>query len=181
VRRRSESTCRAIRFRSLVEGSTENATLVTELLVGLRERGLGVTRPILACLAGVKAPHRAVLDVLDAPVIHRCQLHKIRNVRDKLAQRLRPGVERRMRAAYHASPRRHGQSWRCTAAQTRRSQTATKSTSTPPVSGCCSAINASAINAASHAARRAGSLENNTGSCLTKLSSWAVSRGCASR
>src|SRR5206468_9155537 len=32
---------------SLVEGSTENATLVTELIVGLRERGLAVTKPIL--------------------------------------------------------------------------------------------------------------------------------------
>ena len=30
---------------SLVEGSTENATLVTELIVGLRERGLDVTCP----------------------------------------------------------------------------------------------------------------------------------------
>jgi putative transposase len=87
---------------ALVEGSTENATLVTELLVGLRERGLDVTRPILACLDGSKALHRAVTDVFDHPVIERCQLHKIRNVRDKLPQRLRPGVERRMRAAYHA-------------------------------------------------------------------------------
>ncbi len=41
-------------------------------------------------------------DVFDSPVIQRCQLHKIRNVRDRLPQRLRPGVERRMRAAYHA-------------------------------------------------------------------------------
>jgi putative transposase len=87
---------------ALVEGATENATLVTELLVGLRERGLDVTRPILACLDGAKALRRAVLDVFDAPVIQRCQLHKVRNVRDKLPQRLRPGVERRMRAAYHA-------------------------------------------------------------------------------
>ncbi len=87
---------------SLVEGSTENATLVTELLVGLRERGLDVTQPILACLDGGKALHRAVLDVFDKPVIQRCQLHKIRNVRDKLPQRLRPGVERRMRAGFHA-------------------------------------------------------------------------------
>jgi len=87
---------------SLVEGSTENATLVTELLVRLRERGLDVTRPILACLDGSKALRRAVLDVFDKPVIQRCQLHKVRNVRDKLPQRLRPGVERRMRAAYHA-------------------------------------------------------------------------------
>jgi len=88
---------------ALAEGATENATLVTELLVGLRERGLDVTGPILACLDGSKALRRAVLDVFDKPVIQRCQLHKIRNVRDKLPQRLRPGVERRMRAAYHAN------------------------------------------------------------------------------
>ncbi len=62
-----------------------------------------MTRPILACLDGAKALRRAVLEVFDAPVIQRCQLHKIRNVRDKLPQRLRPGVERRMRQAYHAS------------------------------------------------------------------------------
>jgi putative transposase len=60
---------------ALVEGATENATLVTDLLVGLRERGLNVTRPILACLDGAKALHRAVLDVFDSPVIQRCQLH----------------------------------------------------------------------------------------------------------
>jgi putative transposase len=87
---------------ALVEGSTENATLVTELIVGLRERGLDVTKPILAVLDGSKALRRAVLDVFDQPVLARCQLHKIRNVRDKLPQRLRPMVEARMRAAYHA-------------------------------------------------------------------------------
>ena len=56
---------------ALVEGATENATLVTDLLVGLRERGLDVTRPILACLDGSKALHRAVTDVFDHPVIQR--------------------------------------------------------------------------------------------------------------
>jgi putative transposase len=45
---------------SLVEGSTENATLVRELLVGLRERGLNVTRPILVVIDGAKALRRAV-------------------------------------------------------------------------------------------------------------------------
>ena len=60
---------------SLVEGSTENTTLVTDLIVGLRERGLDVTRPILAVLDGSKALRRAVLDVFDRPVIGRCQLH----------------------------------------------------------------------------------------------------------
>ena len=84
------------------EGSTENATLVTDLLVGLRERGLDVTRPILAVLDGSKALRRAVLDVFDAPVIQRCQQHKIRNVKDRLPGRLRTTVERRTRAAYQA-------------------------------------------------------------------------------
>ena len=87
---------------SLVEGSTENATLVTELLVGLRERGLDVTRPILVAIDGSKALRRAVVDVFDHPVIQRCQLHKIRNVQDRLPQKLRAVVAKRMRAAYHA-------------------------------------------------------------------------------
>ena len=87
---------------AIVEGSTENATLVRTLMVDLRERGLDVTVPILAVLDGSKALRRAVLDVFDHPVIARCQLHKIRNVRDHLPQRLRGPVERRIREAYHA-------------------------------------------------------------------------------
>jgi putative transposase len=87
---------------SLVEGSTENATLVTELIVGLRERGLDVTRPILVVIDGSKALRRAVLDVFDRPVIGRCQLHKIRNVEDRLPEKLRSVVASRMRRAYQA-------------------------------------------------------------------------------
>jgi len=63
---------------SLVEGSTENTTLVRELLVGLRERGLDTTRPVLAVLDGSKALVAGVREVFDRPVIARCQLHKIR-------------------------------------------------------------------------------------------------------
>ena len=87
---------------ALVEGSTENATLVTGLLVDLRERGLDVTRPMLVCLDGSKALRKAVLDVLERPVIQRCQLHKVRNVKDHLPQRLRSTVGRKMTDAYHA-------------------------------------------------------------------------------
>jgi putative transposase len=84
------------------EGSTENATLVTGLITGLRDRGLDVTRPVLAVLDGSKALARAVKDVFDKPVIHRCQQHKIRNVIDKLPDKLRSVTEKRMRQAYHA-------------------------------------------------------------------------------
>ena len=88
---------------ALVEGSTENATLVTDLLVDLRGRGLDVTRPMLVGIDGSKALHKAVVDVLDHPVIQRCQLHKVRNVKDHLPKRLRSSVGRRMTDAYHAS------------------------------------------------------------------------------
>ena len=84
------------------EGSTENATLVTDLITGLRDRGLDVTKPILAVLDGAKALSRAVKDVFDQPLIQRCQQHKIRNVIDKLPDRLKQVTERRMRQAYHA-------------------------------------------------------------------------------
>jgi putative transposase len=87
---------------ALVEGSTENTTLVRGLLVGLRDRGLDVTKPMLAVLDGAKALSAAVKEVFDHPVIGRCQLHKLRNVQDHLPQKLRGVVGRRMRQAYHA-------------------------------------------------------------------------------
>src|SRR5674476_330383 len=44
----------------LVEGSTENTTVVTDLLTDLRGRGLDTTRPILVGIDGGKALHAAV-------------------------------------------------------------------------------------------------------------------------
>jgi putative transposase len=87
---------------ALVEGDTENTTVVTDLLVGLRERGLDVTRPILVVIDGAKALRAAVTRVFDHPVIARCQLHKLRNVTDRLPDRLASTVAKRMRQAYHA-------------------------------------------------------------------------------
>ncbi len=86
----------------LVAGSTENTTVVKTLLTGLRDRGLDTTRPILAVLDGAKALTAGVREVFDQPVIARCQLHKLRNVRDHLPKKMRGPVEKRMRAAYHA-------------------------------------------------------------------------------
>jgi hypothetical protein len=86
---------------ALAEGATENTSVVTEVLVGLRERGLEVTRPLLVVLDGAKALRRAVTEVFDHPVIQRCQLHKLRNVSDRLPDALASVVAKRMRAAYH--------------------------------------------------------------------------------
>lgn len=86
----------------LVEGSTENTTTVTDLLTGLRDRGLDTRRAIFVGIDGGKALRAAVVRVFDSPVIQRCQLHKIRNVGDKLPDHLAATVAKRMRAAYHA-------------------------------------------------------------------------------
>ena len=86
----------------LVEGSTENTTVVKSLLTGLRDRGLETTRPVLAVLDGAKALAAGVKEVFEHPVIARCQIHKLRNVRDHLPENMRGPVGKRMRKAYHA-------------------------------------------------------------------------------
>jgi transposase-like protein len=85
----------------VVEGDTENATVVKDLLAGLRDRGLDVTRPMLVVIDGAKALTAAVHAVFDHPVVQRCQLHKIRNVEAKLPKALAATVTKKMRAAYH--------------------------------------------------------------------------------
>jgi putative transposase len=86
----------------LVEGSTENTTVVTDLLRDLRERGLDTTRPILVGIDGGKALHAGIMAVFDHPVIQRCQAHKCRNVADKLPDDLAKTVTKKMRAAYQS-------------------------------------------------------------------------------
>jgi putative transposase len=86
----------------LVEGSTENTTVVTDLLTDLRERGLDTTRPILVGIDGGKALHAGIMAVFDHPLIQRCQAHKCRNVADKLPDDLAKTVTKKMRAAYQA-------------------------------------------------------------------------------
>jgi transposase-like protein len=86
---------------SITEGDTENATVVRDLLVGLRDRGLDMTRPILVVIDGAKALSSAVKAVFDHPVIHRCQFHKIRNVEAKLPRVFAATVTKKMRTIYH--------------------------------------------------------------------------------
>ena len=84
-----------------IEGDTENATVVKDLLVGFRESGLEVTRPTLIVIDGAKALASAVNAVFDHPVIQRCQLHKVRNVEAKLSKAMGSTVAKKMRAAYY--------------------------------------------------------------------------------
>jgi putative transposase len=85
----------------VVEGSTENASVVRGLVASLRDRGLDATEGILFVLDGAKALHKAVRDVFGAQaVIARCRVHKERNVLDHLVEAERPWVRRKLRAAW---------------------------------------------------------------------------------
>jgi transposase-like protein len=79
--------------------------VVRDLLRGLWEPGLGTTRPLLVVVDGAKALRRAVTDVVDHPLVQRCQLPKLRNVTDRLPDALAWTVATRVRAAYrHPDP-----------------------------------------------------------------------------
>ena len=52
------------------------------------ERGLDSTRPLLVVIEVATALRRAVTDVFDHLVIQRCQLHKLRNVTDRVPDAL---------------------------------------------------------------------------------------------
>lgn len=86
------------------QGSTENTTVVGELLGELAERGVQFDQPRLYVVDGSKAIRRAILNYAgDAAFLQRCQVHKIRNVTEHLPQAQRPAVKFRMRAAYEMS------------------------------------------------------------------------------
>jgi putative transposase len=85
----------------VVQGSTENATVVRGLVSGLRDRGIDATDGILFVLDGGKALSRAVKDVFGAKaLIQRCRLHKERNVMDHLPETERAWVLRKMRQGW---------------------------------------------------------------------------------
>src|SRR5437660_8222938 len=83
------------------QGATENATVVGELLGDLVSRGLDFTEPRLYVLDGGKALTAAVKKYAgESAAIQRCQVHKRRNVLDHLTDEQKPGVAKRLNAAY---------------------------------------------------------------------------------
>src|ERR1700704_3034189 len=83
------------------QGPTENATVVGELLGDLLERGLDFTESRLYVLDGAKALTCAVKKHAgESAAIQRCQVHKRRNVLDHLTDEQKPGVAKKLNAAY---------------------------------------------------------------------------------
>jgi putative transposase len=83
------------------QGATENATVVSELLAELVERGFDFTEPRLYILDGAKALSAAVKKHAgESAAIQRCQVHKRRNVLDHLTDEQKPEVAKKLNAAY---------------------------------------------------------------------------------
>jgi len=85
----------------LRQGASENAQVCKELLESLRERGVRTDVPTLFVLDGAKALRAAVVSVWGGnAVIHRCQIHKQRNIKAHLAKGYWPELSRRLGEAY---------------------------------------------------------------------------------
>lgn len=86
---------------ALREGTTENAAVCQALLRDLRQRGLDLDRPTLFVIDGGTGLRTAIRAACgDAGLVHRCQVHKSRNVVAHLPERMRPRVRRALAEAY---------------------------------------------------------------------------------
>ena len=85
----------------LVEGATENAAVVQALLDDLVGRGLDPSVCRLFIVDGAKALTKAIRRTFgrDTP-IQRCQVHKARNIADRLPKALQAPVRRALRQAW---------------------------------------------------------------------------------
>src|SRR3954471_303713 len=85
----------------LVEGATENAAVVQALLDDLVQRRLDPAVPRLFIIDGSKALSKAIRRTFgrDTPV-QRCQVHKARNIVDRLPKHLHAPTRRALRQAW---------------------------------------------------------------------------------
>jgi transposase-like protein len=85
----------------LVQGGTENSTVVQHLLDDLMERGLDTKQRMLIVLDGSKALRKAVNKTFGQRCpVQRCQIHKRRNVKDHLPPEYQGSADQRIRTAY---------------------------------------------------------------------------------
>ena len=85
----------------LMEGATENATVVQALIDNLVARGLDRTVSRLFIIDGSKALSKAIRRTFGREaLIQRCQIHKARNIMERLPKPLHPAVRRVLRQAW---------------------------------------------------------------------------------
>lgn len=92
------------------EGGTESSGVCKGLLRDLIRRGLTVDTPRLFVIDGSKALHSTVDSMFQGwAKIQRCQLHKIRNVREHLPEGRRSWAITRLRTAFKSSDAKKGE------------------------------------------------------------------------
>jgi putative transposase len=88
----------------LVEGATENAATVQALIDNLVERGLDPAVPRLFIIDGSKALAKAIRATFGREAaIQRCQIHKARNILERLPKSMHASVRRVLRQAWEMS------------------------------------------------------------------------------
>src|SRR5881398_2185731 len=86
---------------ALIEGATENAAVVQALIDNLIERGLDPKVCRLFIIDGAKALSKVIRRTFGAHTpIQRCQLHKARNVIERLSKELHASTRRVLRQAW---------------------------------------------------------------------------------
>ena len=85
----------------MIEGATENATVVHALIDNLIERGLDPKVCRLFIVDGAKALTKVIRSTFGRQTpIQRCQVHKARNVVDRLPKPLHACVRKALRQAW---------------------------------------------------------------------------------
>jgi putative transposase len=86
---------------AVIEGATENATVAQALLDNLIERGLDPTVCRLFIIDGAKALTKAIRKTFGRHIpIQRCQVHKARNILERLPKLLHASVRTALRQAW---------------------------------------------------------------------------------
>jgi putative transposase len=86
---------------ALLEGATENSAVVQALIDDLIERGLDPVMPRLFVIDGSKALAKAIRRSFGSHTpIQRCQVHKARNITERLPKALHASVRRALRQAW---------------------------------------------------------------------------------
>lgn len=82
-------------------GDKESAACWEAFLEDMRQRGLG--EPLLAVIDGNAGVRKAVGRKLPGTLVQRCQVHKLRNIVNKLPHVARPAIRRLIRKAFCAA------------------------------------------------------------------------------
>jgi transposase-like protein len=86
---------------AVLEGATENRAVAQALLDNLIDRGVDPEVPRLFIVDGAKALSRAIRNSFGhAAAIQRCQIHKGRNIIERLNEPLKPSVKKVLRQAW---------------------------------------------------------------------------------